>query len=110
MLPQIQPPVVSALPRASEDPGDNSALINALQEVAAARQQPRVEEGVDPLSGGIDFAQSNLDMVIQRDGNGVVLPLDQQGLEKIKVSGLVPLILSVLPFESLPGLSQSPAL
>ena len=47
------------------------------------------------MRGGIDFAQSNLDMQIRRDGNGVPLPVDQQDLEHIKIDGLVPVILDI---------------
>ena len=47
--------------------------------------------------GGIDFAQSNLDMQIRRDGAGMVLPVSQQNLENIRIDGLVPEILSVQP-------------
>lgn len=47
--------------------------------------------------GGIDFAQSNLNMQIKRDGVGVVLPVDQQDMENIKIDGLVPEILSIHP-------------
>ncbi len=49
------------------------------------------------LKGGIDFAQSNLDMQIKRDGAGVVLPVSQQNLENIRIDGLVPEILSIQP-------------
>ncbi len=54
------------------------------------------------LRGGIDFAQSNLDMQIKRDGAGIVLPVNQQDLENIKIDGLVPEILSVQPAASSP--------
>jgi hypothetical protein len=52
--------------------------------------------------GGIDFAQSNLDMQIKRDGAGVVLPTDQQDLDSIHLEGLVPVILNIQPATSLP--------
>jgi hypothetical protein len=54
------------------------------------------------VPGGIDFAQSNLDMQIKRDGNGVVLPISQQNLDNIKIDGLVPVILDIKPASTLP--------
>jgi len=53
--------------------------------------------------GGIDFSQSNLDMQIRRDGNGVVLPVSRQNLDKIHIEGLVPVILSIRPAGSKPS-------
>ena len=47
--------------------------------------------------GGIDLAQSNLDLEIRRDGKGMVLPLAQQNLERIHLEGLVPQVLSITP-------------
>ncbi len=55
----------------------------------------QLEEG--KLKGGIDFAQSNLDLQIKRDGAGVLLPVGQQDLDNIKIDGLVPLILNIQP-------------
>ncbi len=59
------------------------------------------------LKGGIDFAQSNLDMQIKRDGAGVPLPLSQQNLDNIKIDGLVPEILSIQPAVSVPLFSEA---
>ncbi len=53
-------------------------------------------------TGGIDMAQSNLDMQIKRDGAGVVLPVSQQNLDGIRIDGLVPEILSIQPAAGLP--------
>ena len=57
---------------------------------------------VDPLRGGIDFAQSNLDMQIKRDGAGVPLPISQQNLDNIRIDGLVPVILNIQPATNAP--------
>jgi len=54
------------------------------------------------LKGGIDFAQSNLDLQIKRDGAGVPLPVSQQDLDNVKISGLVPVILSIQPAANVP--------
>jgi hypothetical protein len=59
--------------------------------------QAGVADNAKHRKGGIDFAQSNLDMQIKRDGNGVVLPLNQQNLENIHIQGLVPVILKIEP-------------
>ena len=49
------------------------------------------------MNGGIDFAQSNLDLQIKRDGAGVPLPISQQNLDNIHIDGLVPVILNIRP-------------
>ena len=59
------------------------------------------------LKGGIDFAQSNLDMQIRRDGAGVPLPISQQNLDNIKIDGLVPEILSIQPAVGAPLFSEA---
>ncbi|MBF0387934.1 MAG: hypothetical protein HQL20_08785 [Candidatus Omnitrophica bacterium] len=61
--------------------------------------------GQDVLRGGIDFAQSNLDMQIKRDGAGVPLPISQQNLDNIRIDGLVPVILNIRPAVGAPVLS-----
>ncbi len=51
------------------------------------------------VNGGIDFAASNLDMQIKRDGAGVPLPVGQQDLDNIHIDGLVPVIVNIRPAE-----------
>ena len=58
------------------------------------------DAGAAAMKGGIDFAQSNLDMQIKRDGNGVPLPVSQQDLDNIRIDGLVPVILDIKPAAS----------
>ena len=58
------------------------------------------------LRGGIDFAQSNLDMQIKRDGAGVPLPISQQNLDHIRIDGLVPVILDIKPAAGVLNLAQ----
>jgi hypothetical protein len=52
--------------------------------------------------GGIDFAQSNLNLQIKRDGAGVPLPISQQNLDNIRIDGLVPVILNIQPAANVP--------
>ncbi|MBF0619842.1 MAG: hypothetical protein HQL19_06705 [Candidatus Omnitrophica bacterium] len=47
--------------------------------------------------GGINFAQSNLDLIIKRDGNGMPLAISRQDLEHIHIDGLVPSISNIRP-------------
>ena len=61
---------------------------------------------VDGLKGGIDFARSNLDMQIKRDGKGVPLPVSQQNLDSIRIDGLVPVILGIRSASGVPNLMQ----
>ncbi|MEI8010943.1 MAG: hypothetical protein WCI27_00490 [Candidatus Omnitrophota bacterium] len=65
--------------------------------IAQDKHNRKLEDNAAGLKGGIDFAQSNLDMQIKRDGAGIVLPVGQQDLENIKIDGLVPEILSIQP-------------
>ncbi len=61
------------------------------------------------VNGGIDFAQSNLDMQIRRDGAGVPLPVSQQDLDSIHIEGLVPEILSIQPASGMPLFRETDA-
>lgn len=49
--------------------------------------------------GGIALNANMLDLQIKRDGNGVPLPISQQPLEKIKIQGFVPQIISIQPID-----------
>ena len=59
------------------------------------------EEVVANPYGGIDLARSNLDMQIERDGNGVPLPIAQQDLDHLRVAGFVPVVMNIRPASSL---------
>jgi hypothetical protein len=56
--------------------------------------------------GGIDMNAASLDMQIKRDGSGVPLPVAQQDLDRIKIDGLVPVILDIRPAAALPIFSN----
>jgi len=59
------------------------------------------------MNGGIDFNSVNLDMMIKRDGKGVVLPLNQQDLAQLSnIEGLDPVILSIKPASETPVFAQ----
>jgi hypothetical protein len=58
-------------------------------------------------TGGIDLAQSNLNMEIRRDGAGIPLPISQQNLDNIQIDGLVPVILNIQPAANVPMFSQA---
>ena len=65
--------------------------------------------------GGIDLNPAMVQMDIQRDGNGVVLPVFQQPVKNIQVDGFLPEIIRVVPADNLPmiiGLSdeETPAM
>ncbi|NTV29035.1 MAG: hypothetical protein HGA80_03025 [Candidatus Omnitrophica bacterium] len=78
-----------------------------LTDVSRALTVDRAEKVADTgYKGGIDFAQSNLDMQIKRDGKGVPLPVGQQDLENIHIDGLVPVILNIIPAAGSPVLSK----
>ncbi len=85
-----------------------NVLGNGLEKAGAAQEMEKLldlfeavneaeaDKAMD-LKGGIDFAQSDLDMQIKRDGAGVPLPVSQQNLENIHIDGLVPVILDIQP-------------
>ena len=77
------------------------AANNAMKGQQADRQVDNAQ-----VRGGIDFAQSNLDMQIRRDGKGVPLPVSQQNLDNIRINGLVPVILEIKPAANLPLFSE----
>ncbi len=91
------------------------ATIEKANSVAEAKQalNDLVAKGIEAVRkeaagsyGGIDFAQSNLNMQIKRDGAGVPLPISQQNLDNIHIDGLVPVILNIRPSAGAPVLSQ----
>lgn len=63
--------------------------------ISTASDEAQLSTSVN--KGGIDMNASSLDLVIKRDGNGIVLPLEQQDLDQIRIDGLVPVILSISP-------------
>ncbi len=63
-----------------------------------------------PIRGGIDLGQSNLDLQIKRDGNGVPLPISAQPIETMHINGFVPVIINITPvtnFSMLLGLNDA---
>jgi hypothetical protein len=63
-------------------------------------KNPAVSEAPEPdhaQTGGIDLAQSHLDLLIRRDKAGLMLPVEAQDLERIRINGLVPRILDISP-------------
>jgi hypothetical protein len=53
------------------------------------------------LNGGIDLNARNMDLQIKRDANGFVLPVSKQNLDQIRIDGLFPVILSILPVSNM---------
>ena len=74
--------------------------------VNPAMTTPVVKRTTEPTRGGIDFAGSNLDLQIKRDGKGMVLPMSQQNLDNIHIDGLVPVILNIKPVQNVPLFSK----
>lgn len=52
--------------------------------------------------GGIDFTANQLNLEIQRDQNGLPIPLSDQQLQNIQIDGLVPVIIQIQPMTNLP--------
>ena len=49
----------------------------------------------DPVRGGIDMTGQDLDILLRRDGKGMLLPVIDQDLERIRINGLAPVILDI---------------
>jgi len=47
--------------------------------------------------GGINLNSAAMDMQIERDGNGVALPVWDQPIESMNIEGLIPVIINVVP-------------
>ncbi len=84
-----------------------NSLIKALNDLKASINQARTmndstADAAMSSTGGIDMNASNMDMLIKRDGRGVVLPLSQQDLSALEnIEGFVPRIIEIRPAVSL---------
>jgi preprotein translocase subunit SecG len=56
----------------------------------------------DKAVGGINLNPAMLEMQIKRDGNGFMLPLEEQPLMQMDVDGFAPVILQITPVTNLP--------
>lgn len=93
----------------NQDSTKNGAFYDfsvTVKKGSAATADGAAVKVADPKTGGIDLNAANLDMQIRRDGNGIVLPIDQQDLENIRIDGLVPVILQIQPASTLPLFSS----
>jgi len=63
--------------------------------VSSAIQAARTGTAAELPLGGINLNPVALDLQIKRDGNGVPLPLSEQRLRDVDVSGFFPVILEV---------------
>ncbi|MFA5059232.1 MAG: hypothetical protein WC676_01210 [Candidatus Omnitrophota bacterium] len=52
--------------------------------------------------GGIDFGKDKLNVEVQKEGQGIAIPLDLQTLENIRIDGFIPVIIQTTPFIGLP--------
>ncbi len=78
--------------------------VNASLAMVSSPEQV-VDRAMNP--GGIDMNAANLAMIIERDGNGVPLPLAQQDMAQIaRMEGLEPEILSIQPAISTPVFNE----
>ncbi len=69
------------------------------------------ESADDRKVGGINLDTSLLDLQIQRDDNGIPLPLHQQHIEHMQIQGFIPIIIHIEPIMHVPfilGSHQSP--
>lgn len=69
-------------------------LSQALTEVQKAAMDKLEDRDIKEV-GGIDLSSESMELSIKRDGNGVVMPVSDQDLEKIKINGLAPVVLDV---------------
>ena len=68
--------------------------------IAAKSQQANEDQALltkEKKFGGINLDAKLLDLQIQRDGNGIPLPVSQQPIDKMKIDGFFPIIINVQP-------------
>ncbi|MCB9771241.1 MAG: hypothetical protein H6754_01630 [Candidatus Omnitrophica bacterium] len=76
---------------------ESDASLSGKISGAQIAQMQRVEDRDIQKLGGIDLSAERMDLQINRDGNGVVLPISDQDLKDLKIDGLAPIILGVEP-------------
>lgn len=86
-------------------PKTDAGKSDPIEQAMATPLDPQREVSRD--LGGIDMNASVLDMQIRRDGNGVALPIEEQDLERIRIQGLVPVILFIQPAVNMPLFSDA---
>ncbi|MCA9402642.1 MAG: hypothetical protein KC897_02575, partial [Candidatus Omnitrophica bacterium] len=93
---------VSEVNRRSQEPAE-TVTVAAADAAVTAEVKP-------DTTGGIDLNPRMLDLQIKRDSEGIPLPVNQQPLENMNVTGFVPLIINVTPMTNLPllfGMNES---
>ena len=93
---------VSEVNRRAQEPAE-TVTVAAADAAVTAEVKP-------DTTGGIDLNPRMLDLQIKRDSEGVPLPVNQQPLENMNVTGFVPLIINVTPMTNLPllfGMNES---
>jgi glyceraldehyde 3-phosphate dehydrogenase len=81
-------PAMSSLDQAALAQKDESIFRNTMSQAAALKE--------DPL-GGINLDPALYSIQIKRDGMGIPLPVNQQTIDKINISGIRAVIQSVTP-------------
>jgi hypothetical protein len=107
-MPEQRKVIIDALEGVVGEKQNNMRLaIEILRGLSSeAAMKPGEVQQANAENGGIDLNATNMNMQIKRDGNGVPLPVAQQDLENINISGFVPEILSIQPMTSLPFLTE----
>jgi hypothetical protein len=83
-----------------------SPLYERLQRYYDSKEGPDAAQ-IDSTGfnkGGIDLSGMDLQLQIRRDGNGVLLPMSEQDIRRIRIDGLMPVILDIYPATSMPAL------
>jgi hypothetical protein len=78
---------------------NNPPLLAALE-----RDIVNAKAGTKPSGpyGGIDLNSALMDLQIERDGDGVPLPLERQPIEQMRIEGFLPVIMNVTPVDHYP--------
>ena len=91
-----------------------SLALNVLENLAAQGKVKKVGDNLWEKGknvGGIDLNPTIMNMGVQKNGNGVIIPISPISPENFKVDGLTPSIINVAPVTNLPlllGLDQQP--
>jgi hypothetical protein len=88
---------------AQESEGLRESLLKKEMEISKAKQERMSDQAMSPLgerlvdTGGIDMDTSRMDLQLRRDSRGVVLSVDQQQIDDVKIEGIIPSIVKILP-------------
>jgi len=71
-----------------------------VSQVAPEELRKTAKSRAEFTKGGIDLDPTMLDLQIERDGNGIPLPVIKQALDSININGFIPIIEEITPLSN----------